>query len=151
MLIRFLDCFDGQKIYLAPWRVLGIDKCGALTRAAAKHTPRKRQQEQRGKPNRKRGGAEPSPLTRLGIGCRFCRRARPSFIGFYRSLHLLNLPFRSGYGSIGLRGRQRPQNRRLKHLYKRIESRVRIVSLLGSFAVYEAFLDLYATILSLSR
>ena len=26
---------------LAPWRVLGIDKCGALTRAAAKHTPRK--------------------------------------------------------------------------------------------------------------
>ena len=25
---------------LAPWRVLGIDKCAALTRAAAKHTPR---------------------------------------------------------------------------------------------------------------
>ena len=26
MLIRFLDCFDEQKIYLVPWRVLGIDK-----------------------------------------------------------------------------------------------------------------------------
>ena len=38
--------------------MLGIDKCGALTRAAAKHTPRKRQQEQHEKPNRKRGGAE---------------------------------------------------------------------------------------------
>ena len=37
------------KFYLAPWRVLGIDKCGALTRAAAKHTPRKRRQEQHGK------------------------------------------------------------------------------------------------------
>jgi len=48
MLIRFLDCFDEQKIYLAPWRVLG---CGA-----------KRQQEQRGKPNRKarRSGAVPA-------------------------------------------------------------------------------------------
>ena len=59
------------KFKMALWRVLGIDKCGALTRAAAKHTPRKRQQEQHGKPNRKRGGAEPSPLTRLGTGCRF--------------------------------------------------------------------------------
>ena len=54
-------------------------------------------------------------LNRLGIGCRFFRRAWLSFIGFCRSLYLLNLPFRSGYGSIGLRGRQRPQNRRLKH------------------------------------
>lgn len=27
------------------------------------------------KPNRKRGGAEPSPLNRLGDGCRLCRRA----------------------------------------------------------------------------
>ena len=68
-----------------------------------------------------------------------------------RSMHLLNLSFSVGYGSIVPRGRQRPQNRRLKHLYKRIESRVRIVSLLGSFAVYEAFPDLYATILPLSR
>ena len=31
---------------MAPWRVLVIDKCGALTRAAAKHTPRKGQPEQ---------------------------------------------------------------------------------------------------------
>lgn len=34
--------------------------------AAAKHTPRKSKQEQHGKPNRKRGGAEPPPLTRFG-------------------------------------------------------------------------------------
>ncbi|HOJ49026.1 MAG TPA: hypothetical protein PLD48_09240 [Bacillota bacterium] len=67
--------FNCLKHILAPWRVLGIDKCGALTRAAAKHTPWKRRQEQHGKPNRKRGGAEPSPLNRLGIGCRFFRRA----------------------------------------------------------------------------
>ena len=26
ILIRFRDCFDEQKIYLAPWRVLGIDE-----------------------------------------------------------------------------------------------------------------------------
>ncbi len=44
--------------FLAPWRVLGIDKCGALTRAAAKHTPRKRNKKTTGKPNRKRRGAE---------------------------------------------------------------------------------------------
>ena len=56
--------------------------------------------------------------------------------------------FSVGYGSIVPRGRQRPQNRRLKHQYKQIESRVRIISLLGSFAVHEAFLDSYATILS---
>ena len=30
MLIRFLDCFDEQKIYLEPWRVLVYDKCGSL-------------------------------------------------------------------------------------------------------------------------
>ena len=34
---------------------------------------------------------------------------------------------------------------------KRIKSRVRIVSLLGPFAIYETFPDLYATILALSR
>ena len=45
----------------------------------------------RGKPPSKRSlrrresaaVAEPSPLTRLGIGCRFSRRAWLSFIGFY--------------------------------------------------------------------
>ena len=82
--------FYAKKYHLAPWRVLGIGKCGALTRAAAKHTPRKGRHR---KPNRKRGGAEPSPLNRLGNGCRFFRRAWLSFIGFYRSLHLLNLRF----------------------------------------------------------
>ena len=50
--------------------------------AAAKHTPRKRQQGQHGKPNRKRGGTEPSPLNRLRIGCRFFRRAWLSILGF---------------------------------------------------------------------
>lgn len=34
-----------------------------------------------GKPNRKHGGAEPSPLTRLGIGCRFFRRAMSKLDG----------------------------------------------------------------------
>ena len=43
----------------------------------------------------RRGGAEPSPLNRFGIGCRFFRRVGLSFIGFYLSLHLLNLLFRS--------------------------------------------------------
>ena len=62
MLIRFLDCFDEQKIYLAPWRVLGIDKCGALTRAAAKHTPRKSKQknDRKTKPKARRRGAVPA-------------------------------------------------------------------------------------------
>ena len=136
---------------LAPWRVLGIDKCGALTRAAAKHTPRKSKQrnDRKTKPKARRRVAVPA--NPLGDRLPLFRRAWLSTIGFCRSLHLLNLPFRSGYGSIVPRGRQRPQNRRLKHLYKRIESRVRIVSLLGSFAVYKAFADLYATILPLSR
>ena len=65
--------------------MLVIDKCGALTRAAAKHTPRKRQQEQHGKPNRKRGGTEPSPLTRLGIGCRFS--AAHGFLSLVFAVH----------------------------------------------------------------
>ena len=82
MLIRFLDCFDEHKIYLAPWRVLGIDKCAALTRAAAKHTPRNGNKNNAENQTERRGGAEPSPLTRLGIGCRFFRRAMLSFIGF---------------------------------------------------------------------
>ena len=83
--------------------------------AAAKHTPRKRQQEQHGKPNRKRGGAEPSPLNRLGIGCRFFRRAMLSYHWFLPFIVPLEFAFSVGYGSIVPRGRQRPQNRRLKH------------------------------------
>ena len=54
-------------------------------------------------------------LNRFGDRLPLFRRAWLSFIGFCRSLYLLNLPFRSGYGSIVPRGRQRPQNRRLKH------------------------------------
>lgn len=33
-----------SKPNLASWRVLGIDKCTALTRAAVKHTPQKSKQ-----------------------------------------------------------------------------------------------------------
>ena len=59
------------KFYLAPWRVLVIDKCAALTRAAAKHTPRNGNKNNAENQTERRGGAEPSPLNRLGIGCRF--------------------------------------------------------------------------------
>ena len=50
---------------LAPWRVLGIDKCAARTRAAAKHTPRKGNQNNAENQTERRGGAEPSPLKRI--------------------------------------------------------------------------------------
>mgnify|MGYP001864644131 CR=1 FL=1 len=141
--------FNCLKQILAPWRVLGIDKCGSLRspQPSTRHN-----KEMIGNPNRKHGGAEPSPLTRLGNGCRFFRRAWLSFFGFCRSLYLLNLPFRSGYGSIAPRASQRPQNRCLKHLYKEFESRVRIVFLARLFCCLEAILRAYnATILALSR
>ena len=41
-------------MHLAPWRVLGIDKCAALTRAAAKHTSAPQAAQQ------KKGAAERS-------------------------------------------------------------------------------------------
>ena len=93
--------------------------------AAAKHTPRKSKQrnDRKTKPKARRRVAVPA--NPLGDRLPLFRRAWLSTIGFCRSLHLLNLPFRSGYGSIVPRGRQRPQNRRWKHLYKRIMSRVR--------------------------
>ena len=69
------------------------DKCAALTRAAAKHTPRNGNKNNAENQTERRGGAEPPPLNRSGDGCRFFRRVRLSFIGFYRSLHLLNLRF----------------------------------------------------------
>ena len=59
------------KFYLAPWRVLGIDKCAALTRAAAKHTPRKGNKNNSENQTERRGGAEPSPLNRLGSAAAF--------------------------------------------------------------------------------
>lgn len=51
-----------KKYLLAPWRVLCIDKCGALTRAAAKHTPRKSKQrnDRKTKPKARRRGAVPA-------------------------------------------------------------------------------------------
>lgn len=67
---------------MAPWRVLVIDKCGSLRSPQPSTRHGKANREMTGKPNRKRGGAEPSPLTRLGIGCRVFRRAMLSFIGF---------------------------------------------------------------------
>ena len=51
---------------MAPWRVLGIDKCAALTRAAAKHTPRNGNKNNAENQTERRGGAEPSPLNRFG-------------------------------------------------------------------------------------
>ena len=72
---------------MALWRVLGIDKCGSL-RSPQPST--RHEKEMTGKPNRKRGGAEPSPLNRLGIGCRFFRRAILSFHWFCRYGYLLN-------------------------------------------------------------
>lgn len=82
ILIRFLDCFDEQKIYLAPWRVLGIDKCAALTRAAAKHTPRNGNKNNAENQTERRGGAEPSPLNRLGSAAAFSAVRSFLFIGF---------------------------------------------------------------------
>ena len=118
--------------------------------AAAKHTPRKRQQEQHGKPNRKRGGAEPSPLTRLGIGCRFFRRARLSFIGFYRSAPL---EFAFSVGAVWHRTSRTSTAAKssLKTLIETNYEPSKEFSLLGSFAVHKAFPDLHATILALSR
>ena len=78
------------KFYLAPWRVLVIDKCAALTRAAAKHTPRNGNKNNAENQTERRGGAEPSPLNRLGVGCRFFRRAILSFHWFCRYGYLLN-------------------------------------------------------------
>ena len=78
------------KFYLAPWRVLVIDKCAALTRAAAKHTPRNGNKDNAENQTERRGGAEPSPLNRSGDGCRFFRRAILSLHWFCRSVYLLN-------------------------------------------------------------
>lgn len=78
--IRDRNNFDFNQ--LAPWRVLVIDKCAALTRAAAKHTPRKGNNNNAENQTERRGGAEPSPLNRLGIGCRFSAVRSFLFIGF---------------------------------------------------------------------
>ena len=134
--------FYNVRIDLAPWRVLGIDKCGSL-RAPQ---PRNRHEKYKKKntENQNESAAWGSAAAFSAAQCFLSLALFPFHVP-------LEFAFSVGYGSIVPRGRQRPQNRRLKHLYKRIESRVRIVSLLGSFAVYEAFPDLYATILPLSR
>ena len=68
---------------MAPWRVLVYDKCGALTRAAAKHTPRKSKQRNDWKTKTKARRSGAVPAEPLGIGCRFFRRVRLSLYGFY--------------------------------------------------------------------
>ena len=134
---------------LAPWRVLGIDKCGARTRAAAKHTPRKRQQEQHGKPNRKRGGAEPFPLNRFGDRLPLFPSRMAFFHWFLPFVTPLEFALSVGYGSIGLRRSQRPQNRRLKHPYKYSEPNKVFLARLFSFQENNSYS--HATILALSR
>ena len=67
---------------MALWRVLVYDKCAALTRAAAKHTPRNGNKNNAENQTERRGGAEPSPLNRSGDGCRFSAVRSFLFIGF---------------------------------------------------------------------
>ena len=50
--------------------------------AAAKHTPRNGNKNNAENQTERRGGAEPSPLNRLGIGCRFSAVRSFLFIGF---------------------------------------------------------------------
>ena len=58
-------------MYLALWRVLGIDKCGSLRSPQPSTRHEKDDKNNTENQTERRGGAEPSPLTRLGIGCRF--------------------------------------------------------------------------------
>ena len=82
MLIRFLDCFDEQKIYLAPWRVLVYDESDGADAPPRQAHATKRQQEQRGKPNRKARRSGAVPAKPLGIGCRFSAVQSFLLIGF---------------------------------------------------------------------
>ena len=69
--------------------MLAYDKCAALTRAAAKHTPRNGNKNNAENQTERRGGAEPSPLNRWGTGCRFS--AAHGFLSLvFIVLHLLN-------------------------------------------------------------
>ena len=61
----------GNFFQMAPWRVLGIDECGGASRRHSQAHATEKQQDWHEKPKRKHGGAEPSPLTRLGIGSVF--------------------------------------------------------------------------------
>ena len=47
---------------MAPWRVLGIDKCGSLRSPQPSTRHGKANREMTGKPNRKRGGADTEEL-----------------------------------------------------------------------------------------
>jgi len=64
----------------------------ALGRRSQAHATKKTTRiKRKTKPKARRRGAVPAKP--LGIGCRFFRRAWLSFIGFCRSLRLLNLRF----------------------------------------------------------
>ena len=64
----------GNFFQMAPWRVLGKDECGALTRAAAKHTPRKNSRTStKNQIESAAGGAVPAEP--LGDRLRVSRRA----------------------------------------------------------------------------
>ena len=99
---------------------------GAARRRRQAHAPK----ENRKTRTEKRGGGRAIPAEPLGIGCRFSRRAMlsdirllsvfPVLILFPIAFFLCYAPvillFSVGYGSIDPRGRQCPQNRRLKLL-----------------------------------
>ena len=113
---------------LAPWRVLGIDKCGfyalwcgcrrttnlraSRSGAAAKHTPRK---GMTGKPNRKARRRGAVPANPLGERLPLFPPRTAFFHWFLHFIVPLEFAFSAGYGSIVPRGCQRPQNRRRKH------------------------------------
>ena len=85
---------------------------GAARRRRQAHAPKENRKTGTGK----RGGGGAVPAEPLGIGCRFSRRAMLSDIRLLSVFPLSNFAFSVGYGSIGPRGCQRPQNRRLKLL-----------------------------------
>ena len=130
--------------------MLGIDKCGSLRSPQPSTRHGKDDKNNTENQTERRGGAEPSPLTRLGIGCRFFRRARLSFIGFYRSAPL---EFAFSVGAVWHRTSRTSTAAKssLKTLIETNYEPSKEFSLLGSFAVHKAFPDLHATILALSR
>ena len=60
-----------QNLKLALRRVLVYDKCGSLRSPQPSTRHEKDNKNNAENQTERRGGAEPSPLNRLGIGCRF--------------------------------------------------------------------------------
>ena len=108
--------------------------------AAAKHTPRKSKQRNDRKTKskaRRRGAVPANPLG--GSAAAFSAAQCFLSLALFPFHVPLEFAFSVGYGSIVPRGRQRSQNRRLKHLYKDFESRVSKVSCSALFLVYKPF------------